>query len=87
MQVKVISGQLEGDSTFLKEIKNAGIEFKRASNGLEAYIVDKKKVILALSSIAEEKPEYHFIIWPENTHMANALQHYFDKLWETAKKV
>ncbi len=87
VKVKVISGQLESDSTFLKEIKNAGIEFKHASHGLEAYIVDKKKVILALSSIVEEKPEYHFIIWPENTHMAGALQHYFDKLWETAKKV
>lgn len=87
VDVKIISGAIEGDNTFLRELKNTAIDFRHASHGIEAYIVDKKKVILSLSSIVGEKPEYHFIIWPENTHMANALQHYFDKLWETGKKI
>jgi len=87
VKIKIISSLLEADHDFSKELKNAKIDFRQTNHGLEAYIMDKKKVVLALSSILTEKPEYHFIIWPDNEHLANALQHYFDKLWENAKKV
>lgn len=59
-----------------------GVEAKEAQNALDAFIIDGKKVMLSLSDLASEKPAYHFAIWPENTHMAAALQHYFDKLWK-----
>lgn len=87
VKIQIISSLIDSSHDFSKELKNAGIDFKQANHGLEAFILDKKKVILALSDVSQDKPEYHFIIWPENTHMANALQHYFDSIWESTKKI
>ena len=61
-------------------------EMKQLSHGLNAFIVDGKKVILALSDFKQEKPEYHFAIFHYHKPMVNALQHYFDKCWQQAKK-
>jgi len=55
-------------------------------HGLNAFIVDGKRVVLALSDFKQEKPEYHFTIFHGNKPMANALQHYFDSCWQKAKK-
>ncbi len=61
-------------------------EVKQFEHGLNAFIIDNKRVVLALSDFKQEKPEYHFAIFRYHKPMANALQHYFDKCWQQAKK-
>jgi len=60
--------------------KNA--ETRQLEHGLNAFIVDNKKLILALSDFKQEKPEYHFTIFQNKRPIVNALQHYFDKCWK-----
>ena len=59
---------------------------KQLEHGLNAYIVDNKKVVLALSDFKQDKPEYHFTIFNAHKPMVNALQHYFNKCWAQAKR-
>jgi len=61
-------------------------DVKMLDHGLNAFIVDNKRVILALSDFKQEKPEYHFTIFQNHKPIVNALQHYFDRLWQQAKK-
>jgi len=56
-------------------------ELKQLEHGLNAFIIDEKKVVMALSDFKRDKPEYHFTIWQDNRPMANALTHYFEKHW------
>ncbi|MFH0970383.1 MAG: helix-turn-helix domain-containing protein [Candidatus Diapherotrites archaeon] len=58
------------------------IELQDAKHGLHAYVMDGKKVVMLLSDMKQEKPEYHFAIWPENTPLARALEQTFDTNWE-----
>ena len=59
---------------------------RQAEHGLNAFIIDNKRVILGLTDFKQEKPEYHFTIFQGHKPMVNAIQHYFDKLWQEAKK-
>ena len=61
------------------------IDLKHAEHGLNAFIIDNKKVVLALSDFKRDKPEYHFTIWHENKPLVNALNHYFEKCWRETK--
>lgn len=61
-------------------------ETRQFEHGLNAFILDNKRVVLALSDFKQEKPEYHFTIFHGNKPMVNAMQHYFDKVWQQAKK-
>lgn len=58
------------------------VQLKDAAHGLHAYVIDGKKVVLLLSDLAQEKPEYHFAIWPNNPAMAGTLQNTFNAHWE-----
>ncbi|MBI4044708.1 MAG: TrmB family transcriptional regulator [Candidatus Diapherotrites archaeon] len=66
-------------------LEEGGVEVRTADHNLEAFVVDGKKVVLSLSDLSEEKTGYHFTIWPENEHLAEALGHYFNKVWEKAR--
>ena len=61
-------------------------ETKQMDHGLNAFIIDGKKVVLALSDFKKDKPEYHFTIFNQHKPIANVLQHYFDACWQQAKK-
>ncbi len=61
-------------------------ELKEFEHGLNAFIIDDKKVVLALSDFKKESPEYHFAIWHDNKPIADTFKHYFDKLWPQGKK-
>ena len=87
IEVKLISKILDADKTMVKEMSGAGVLLKHFDHGLHAYVIDGKKVILALSDFAQHQPEYHFTIWPENKTMANALQKYFDHCWQQGKNI
>ena len=68
-------------------VKKGTNELKHLEHGLNAFIIDGKKVVMALSDFKKETPEYHFAIWHENKPVANALGHYFEKLWPQGKKI
>lgn len=61
-------------------------ETRQQDHGLNAFIIDNKRVIVALSDFKQEKPEYHFTIFHNHKPMASAFQNYFDKIWQQAKK-
>lgn len=69
-----------------KKYSEKGIELKHADHGLNAYIIDNRKVVLGLSDFSKEKPEYHFTIL-HNKAMASALQSYFDSCWKKAREI
>jgi len=60
--------------------KNA--ETRQADHGLNAFIIDERKVVMALSDFKQDKAEYHFTIFQNKKPIVNALQHYFNKCWK-----
>ncbi len=87
VEIKLISRIAESSDKTLKEYSQAGIDVKGFDHGMNAYIIDDKKVILALSDFAQNKPEYHFTIWPDNPDMANTFKKYFEHAWEQGQKL
>ncbi|MCX8158541.1 MAG: hypothetical protein N3D73_02625 [Candidatus Diapherotrites archaeon] len=52
---------------------------------LNAYIIDNNKVILGISNIKENKPEYHLTIWKSNPIMIAMIKNHFDEVWKKIK--
>jgi HTH-type transcriptional regulator, sugar sensing transcriptional regulator len=61
-------------------------EVKQHDHGLNAFIIDDNKVVMAISDFKKNSPDYHFTILNDNVPMANALTHYFNSHWEKIKK-
>lgn len=57
------------------------VQLRDAEHGLHAYVIDGKKVVMLLSDLRQDRPEYHFTIWPENKAMAQTLEATFQKHW------
>ncbi len=68
-----------------KKLKEYG-EIKHLNHGLNAFIIDGKKVVLAISDFKKDKPDYNFTIMNDHQPMASALTHYSQSHWENAKK-
>ncbi|MBU0635445.1 hypothetical protein KKE06_00275 [Candidatus Micrarchaeota archaeon] len=83
--VRLISHGLPESCAVAKELQQNGVKTRNFKHGMTAFVIDNKKVILSLSDLEKVKPEYHFTIWPNNPHLANAFQHYFDKCWQQTK--
>lgn len=83
IEVKILSSKPEQE--LAKNFSSIGAEVKHFSHKLNAFIVDEKKVILALNDFNNAGNEYHFSIWHNNESLANALTHYFDACWEKAE--
>ncbi|MEK6959436.1 MAG: helix-turn-helix domain-containing protein [archaeon] len=64
-----------------KKLKDC-CEVKQLNHGLNAFIIDGKKVIFAISDFKKQKPDYHFTIMNDHLPMATALLTYFDKNWK-----
>ncbi len=69
--------------SFIETAKKMGknMHVQKANHGLHAYVIDGKKVVMMMSDITQERPEYHFTIWPENKPLAQTLQQTFDRHW------
>lgn len=67
-----------------KKLKDVA-EVKHINHGMNAFIIDNKRVVLAISDFKKEKPEYHFTILNEHQPMVTTLQQYFEKNWKDAK--
>ena len=87
VEIKLISSLNEDSAKLAKEFKTNGAQVRHFEHGMNTYIIDNKKVILAISDFQKENPEYHFTIWPENKPMANAMMKYFDHAWEQGKEI
>ncbi len=68
-----------------KKLQTHG-EIRHLNHGLNAFIIDNKKVVLAISDFKKDKPEYNFTILNEHEAIANALTHYFDAHWKSGKE-
>ena len=68
-----------------KELEMLGIPKKTHQHGMEAYIIDNKKLVLALSDLKKDKTEYHFTIW-QNQPVINVFKSHFDNAWATQAK-
>ena len=60
-------------------------DVRHMNHGLNAFIIDNKKIVMAISDLKKEKPEYHFTIMNDHAPMATALSSFFDKNWKDAK--
>ena len=66
------------------ELKQLGIAGKNFTHDLNAYIIDKKKLILAINDFKKQSPDYHFTVW-HNREMVEMVASYFDKCWKKAR--
>jgi len=87
VEIKLISKVNESDPKLTKEFSQAGAKIKEFDHGVNAYIIDDKKIVMAISDFQQERPEYHFTIWPDNKPMAVVLKKYFDHAWSEGKPV
>ncbi|MCX6804143.1 MAG: hypothetical protein NTY48_06290 [Candidatus Diapherotrites archaeon] len=67
-----------------KRLKESA-EVRHHNHGLNVFIIDGKKIVLAISDFKKQKSDYHFTILNEHQPLINALLHYFDKHWKDAK--
>ncbi|MBU1939395.1 hypothetical protein KKH30_01390 [Candidatus Micrarchaeota archaeon] len=85
VEFRMVSKIAQESKKLAKEFGDAGVTFKECEHGMHAYVIDGKKVVLALSDFAQDKPEYHFTIWPDNVPLAEALGNYFEQCWKKGK--
>lgn len=55
---------------------------QEANHSMDAFIVDGKKVIMALTDLSEAKKSYHLTVLENNPTLANALSTHFDGYWK-----
>ncbi len=58
------------------------VQLKEVTHGMHAYVLDGQKVVMLLSDLKKDQPEYHFAIWPENKAMAQTIQQAFETHWK-----
>ncbi len=85
VKVKLISRIPNEVKKLAREYGDAGVDLRELEHGMNAYVIDGKKVILGISDFNQERPEYHFTIWNNNKPMAATLNHYFDACWAKAQ--
>jgi HTH-type transcriptional regulator, sugar sensing transcriptional regulator len=64
-----------------QKLKEHG-DVRHYDHGLNAFIIDDKKVVLAISDFKKDNTDYQFTIMHNHKPMATALKHYFDSHWE-----
>jgi len=55
---------------------------KELDHSMDAFIVDGKKVILALNDVSSERKSYHLTVLENNPSLAKALMSHFNDFWE-----
>lgn len=73
------------NSNSSKKLKGVG-EVRQLDHGLNAFIIDGKKIVMAISDFKKERTDYHFTIMNEQTPMTNAVTHLFQHNWGKVKK-
>ncbi len=70
------------EKQLLNDLAKNGVELKQAEHGLNAFVIDNKKVIMFLTDPDTERDEYHFTVWNSNPHMARMVKNHFDSHWQ-----
>ncbi len=87
LNVRVVGRAPKKLRNLMQEFMEHGVSLKHCEHGLNAFVIDKKNVILALSDFSKEKPEYYFSIWHDNPHLAKMFYSYFEECWGKAKNI
>jgi len=85
VNIKLISHIEETNKAIARELIKHGIDLKIHKHGLNAFVIDGKKVILGLNDFNKENPEYHFAIWDSHEGISEALKTYFSHCWAKGK--
>lgn len=72
----------ESDET--RKYSEHSIDSKHLEHAMNAFVVDGKKLILALNDLKQEKPEYYFTIW-HHPNLVKVMNNHFSECWEQAK--
>ncbi|MDO8627389.1 MAG: helix-turn-helix domain-containing protein [Candidatus Diapherotrites archaeon] len=73
------------DAGLAQNLLNNKVSVKDFEHDMNAYVIDGKKVVLALSNFNEANPEYHFTVWQNNPQMADLVGNYFENCWKKGK--
>jgi sugar-specific transcriptional regulator TrmB len=65
-----------------KKLSNV-CETKKFEHGMHAFVIDGKKVVLAISDFSKKSPFYHFTIMHDHAAVVKALLHYFEHNWKS----
>ncbi|MDD3177994.1 MAG: helix-turn-helix domain-containing protein [Candidatus ainarchaeum sp.] len=52
------------------------------NHSMDAFVLDKHKVIMALTDLSEAKKSYHLTVLENNLSLANALSTHFNSYWK-----
>jgi len=66
------------------ELKALGVSGKNFTHDLNAYIIDRKRMILAVNDFKKQSPDYHFTVW-QNQDMVGLMADHFEKCWKKAR--
>ena len=77
LSVKIISRPLTKNLDFPKHIS-----VQEADNTLDAFVLDSKKVILALNDLSIKNKAYNLTIQENNPSLAKALLNHFNSFWK-----
>lgn len=66
------------------ELKALGVNGKNFTHDLNAYVIDGKRLILAVNDFKKQSPEYHFTVW-HNQDMVGLLAEHFENCWKKAR--
>ncbi len=80
IEVKLISNSKETEKIFSKKISAVN-----SPHTLNAFIIDKSKIVLGLDNFKEKKQRYHFAVLKNKT-LISALENQFKTDWEKKRK-
>ncbi len=58
------------------------VTVKETNHSMDAFVLDRKKVIMALNDLSTPKKSYNLTVLENNPSLANALLSHFDDFWK-----
>ncbi len=77
LKVKLISKPLTKNYDFPKNI-----EVQEKNHSMDAFVIDKDKVIMSLNDLTVPKKTYHFTVLKNNPSLTKAIVTHFDDYWK-----
>ncbi len=76
LKVKLITKPLTKNYDFPKHV-----EVQEKDHSMDAFVIDKDKVVLSLNDLSVPKNTYHFTILKNNPSLTKAIATHFDDYW------
>jgi len=87
INVRLIGKVSKETKRLSEQFNSKGIKTRHLEHGINAFLIDEKKVLLGISDFGKDKPEYHFTIWQDNPAMAKLFGSYFNECWQKGKSL